>query len=1171
MLPDDYLVPPSPEATPSMAYATHAARAFGLARYYAYKNPLSGIISRTAGENETIVLLAHLHAASVDSSFRSPGENPSGFLAPTILESLNRGAGLVGTSRDYDMALKGLMTIVYRYRDLLSPTEGVHYIRDVLVPQDTIFISNDHSAFQLPINGPIPASIGLTTQGLALGVYDDLPETENHLFMIESSRYLENQLLQEINPEPNFDNKTNGLWLKQFMQTIAQHDFLEFNARPYARLSIHALLNLFEFAKDPEVSTGARILLDYTMVKFALSSNRLKSVRPFRRKQPRINHQSGGLNDLFSNSADQVAAYFAAYVGATDHTGAPVPIPDSLVMEALIAGTSSYRPPAAAYEIALGDANPPAFHRFYHGTRPQLPKSPDIAEGGLELYYKSPSFLISAGGVDLNSGYGNDELGIGPLTAYEQTSRAQATTLIPTRIDDNVTFADLIRFEAYPDDFINDPLRANKDDGVTIRPIGVNQGVLRGFAAGANLRPAEGITTGQHSPWTPSLTRRPGGMVMSWTGLDGQLNVGANLNTTCMFGIDGVESLTGVSTSSEPSEARPAVACLENRLFIAWKGSGNDNLNLAFSEDNGKTFGGKTTLDESSKHEPALVVIDHTIFLGWTGVDEAVNIAQVALEGNTAGNIGFKIEAKTVLGDTSGDAPALASLDSTLFIAWKGSGNDNLNLASSADKGQTFSGKTVFNELSPDAPALAVHKNTLFLGWSGKPDGAVNIARVALLGNTAGGLAFELENKVTLGSFAIDTPALASDDTYLYVTFPVNGEELVVVISRDGAFVPSGPWIFCDLTELGFYVAMYRTVPDPNSSFPADVRQPYGLGFIYAIEAETAVAHGLPFDAFKASAIKQNTGLPRFLSYGEGYTFHAPGGESFEFLLSSIDNKYSARVTDPSRPNDSSDLSTLPLADGPWLSAPGGHDGLIEIRYQGCQTPVVLDFRDALHPVCTDNHDQCPQPVIDRAKAITQLVQQQDVANQGLAAATMRWFSPPASVAFEYWALFAQVAISRAGQLFSAGDPTSLALLPGATQEAVVTCSTAALAGVGALGLAIQLEALTTKFAGPQGVLAVDMAHAGIDILSAATPAAGTEGQFHWIFGSLYQLCVGQLLITGGDVAGTVESAIDQYRAAAAAAYSPVDLANQLLALAAQLLPTHPLQAAEAALAAKQV
>jgi hypothetical protein len=52
-----------------------------------------------------------------------------------------------------------------------------------------------------------------------------------------------------------------------------------------------------------------------------------------------------------------------------------------------------------------------------------------------------------------------------------------------------------------------------------------------------------------------------------------------------------------------------------------------------------------------------------------------------------------------------------------MYIAWKGDGNDNLNVMVSTDKGQTFGNKFISPETSPQAPALAAHNGNLYIAW----------------------------------------------------------------------------------------------------------------------------------------------------------------------------------------------------------------------------------------------------------------------------------------------------------------------------------------------------------------------------------------------------------------------------------------------------------------------
>src|SRR6266566_1777037 len=82
------------------------------------------------------------------------------------------------------------------------------------------------------------------------------------------------------------------------------------------------------------------------------------------------------------------------------------------------------------------------------------------------------------------------------------------------------------------------------------------------------------------------------------------------------------------------SDLGPALASHLGRLFIAWRGSGNENLNVASG-----------------------------------------NLTDLDIPGTSS--------------ETSDIAPALSWLDGGIYLAWKGAGNDNLNaLAVVADPRQ---------------------------------------------------------------------------------------------------------------------------------------------------------------------------------------------------------------------------------------------------------------------------------------------------------------------------------------------------------------------------------------------------------------------------------------------------------------------------------------------------
>ena len=466
---DALLSTPPADGSPAQAFATHQLRVSDIAGHYAITRPLRPTLGTEvrAGENETLQFFAHLRAVLEDPDFAVPGELPSRLLFSVQLRLLHRGQmgtdfHQVGIDRegDYDMAVKGLMTIAYRYRDVLSQ-DDLDFILDQLIPAQ--------------LHGRHDPDIEFWKAAFVLF---HVAETENHILMIETSRYLVNQLLKDRTADAQYDNNTNGLtgWLLGYLQRLAKFDFMEFNSRIYQRLALHAILNLYEFARDEPIRTAAHIVLDYIAVKFSVSSNRHRRIGPFRRTPDNVNSTDSDHSALLLNAhGDQVAGFALMWTGPSDSRRQPTAwFPRLFEFHALIFGLSSYRPPTAAYQLLL-DEQPAVQHRFYHGHPPRVTASPDDPDGGVEIYYQSPSFMLTVGGMVLNSGYGHDE-----FFGCVQCAKAQSTTLMPTRgviagsdpAGTPLAFGDLIRFDPFLDIDVGD----------------VNVGVHLNFACGTNLQ-----------------------------------------------------------------------------------------------------------------------------------------------------------------------------------------------------------------------------------------------------------------------------------------------------------------------------------------------------------------------------------------------------------------------------------------------------------------------------------------------------------------------------------------------------------------------------------------------------------------------------------------------------------------------------------------------------------
>ncbi len=152
-----------------------------------------------------------------------------------------------------------------------------------------------------------------------------VPETENHVFMIESTRYLTNQLLWEntrrlpgldrlrdslVHAGVGLDNARGSLktLLLQTMHKSMCNGFFEFNAQIYQRFTIHALDNLFTFAHDAALRDGAGCLLDFLAAEFAFQSYDAIRYGPYRRS-------SETYEDSALVSHDAACSFFAAQSG----------------------------------------------------------------------------------------------------------------------------------------------------------------------------------------------------------------------------------------------------------------------------------------------------------------------------------------------------------------------------------------------------------------------------------------------------------------------------------------------------------------------------------------------------------------------------------------------------------------------------------------------------------------------------------------------------------------------------------------------------------------------------------------------------------------------------------------------------------------------------------------
>ncbi|QRM53818.1 hypothetical protein [Sinorhizobium sp. BG8] len=310
-------------------------------------------------------------------------------------------------SGEYDTVLKGYVVLLYRYGHLLAPDVRYRMLRLM---------------DQFGPHNPDLSSMG------CFGVI--IPETENHLWLIDSSRFLTNQLWSKQSGDPQFDNRQNGLadHLIRKLQGHLNSDFIEYNSRPYSRYTWMAIQNLYDFSEDPQVKTAAQAVLDYLSTKTAVSMNDGRRNPPYRRRVSN-NHA-----DLFNHQADRLKKRFLAYTGPTRTMGElrqPNHVEHYAAPEILLATATDYQPPNLVLDFMVNSATRSYYQRF--NAR------------GSESYAAEPDFLISGGGAPADYAY--EVVGTG---LNEDLGVEQPTALIPT--GDGTTINQMIRFAGVSND-----------------------------------------------------------------------------------------------------------------------------------------------------------------------------------------------------------------------------------------------------------------------------------------------------------------------------------------------------------------------------------------------------------------------------------------------------------------------------------------------------------------------------------------------------------------------------------------------------------------------------------------------------------------------------------------------------------------------------------------------
>ena len=347
------------------------------------------------------------------------------------------GKEICSRAGEYDFALTNLIPLMYDHGSRLTGETYLHVLNELL---DQVGGADQVTKF-------------VVRCGLAF------PETENHITMTESARYLTNQLRLEqarahgetspafLEAQKKYDNELNGMneWMLKYLQDFLKNDFHEYNSRPYARLTIKALQNLAAYAgpkpQNKAVAQAATMVLDYLSARFAVSTSKLRRAAPFRRRA-----ENKHRTELYGRHSDADTWRFLTLIGNSDpmlreRFGHAPWIASSIMAFPRLQPFSKsprYEVPGPIADLMINDSN----RTFWQGIRHE----------GVEVYAGNSEFLISGGGrwegpEARDSLFSIEDFsGLSPSDVHGQ---ALPTTLIPAA--EGVDRSQLIRIDGHSD------------------------------------------------------------------------------------------------------------------------------------------------------------------------------------------------------------------------------------------------------------------------------------------------------------------------------------------------------------------------------------------------------------------------------------------------------------------------------------------------------------------------------------------------------------------------------------------------------------------------------------------------------------------------------------------------------------------------------------------------
>jgi hypothetical protein len=160
-------------------------------------------------------------------------------------------------------------------------------------------------------------------------------------------------------------------------------------------------------------------------------------------------------------------------------------------------------------------------------------------------------------------------------------------------------------------------------------------------------------------------------------------------------------------------------------IYTAWADEGSHQLKVMVSKDGGSTFGLTTLFNERSDVSPSLATDGSNLYIAWKGDgNDILNIAKILIAADGTGYlITNKVQLPKTDETTSLMSPALAYMKGRLYLAWKDQNNYIRLLSGIVSPTLSFNMGELAStpQLSFLSPTLYADDNTnmLYIAWTG--------------------------------------------------------------------------------------------------------------------------------------------------------------------------------------------------------------------------------------------------------------------------------------------------------------------------------------------------------------------------------------------------------------------------------------------------------------------